>query len=171
MDISTSISKFDHQNTNMRTTFILIVSVLVFASCNKDKYTTAPQIRFKSVSPDVAISGLATTRANAPRLTIEVTDAEGDIGFIEGKDTSRVYIKNLKSGNLDSFYLPDIQTASIKNFKGDVVVNLFDALDCIDPGPARPRIDTTYYEVYIKDFAKNKSNVIVTDKPVYYHCL
>ncbi len=155
----------------MRTTFILAVSVLIFSACNKDKYTTAPQIRFKSINPDNAASGLATNRNNAPRLTIEVTDSEGDIGFIQGRDTSMVYIKNLKSNNLDSFFLPDIQTAAVKNFKGDVIINLFDALDCIDPGPPRPRTDTTYYEVYIKDFAKNKSNVIRTDKPVYYRCL
>ena len=155
----------------MRITFILALSLLIFTSCNKDKYTTAPQIKFKSINPDNALSGLATNKDNAPRLTMEITDAEGDIGFIEGSDTSRVYIKNLKSGNLDSFYLPDIKTASVKNFKGDVIVNLFDALDCIDPGPPRPRTDTTYYEVYIKDFAKNKSNVIITDQPLYYRCL
>ncbi|MEP7164056.1 MAG: hypothetical protein ABI741_05135 [Ferruginibacter sp.] len=156
----------------MRTTFILALSVFIFSSCNKDKYTTAPQIKFKSISPNFAESSLTTVnKESAPKLTLEVTDAEGDIGFIQGFDTSMVYIKNLKSGNLDSFYLPDIQTSAVKNFKGDVIVNLFDALECIDPGPARPRTDTLFYEVYIKDFAKNKSNVIVTDQAVYYRCL
>ena len=157
----------------MRTTFILVLLVLVFSACKKDKYTTAPQIRFKSVNPDFTSTATLTSlnKAAAPKLTIEITDAEGDIGFIEGIDTSMVYLKNLKSGNLDSFYLPDIKTASVKNFKGDVIVNLFDALDCVEPVSQRPITDTTYYEVYVKDFAKNKSNVIITEKPVYYRCL
>ena len=154
----------------MRITFILTLSLLVFTSCNKDKYTTAPQIKFKSVSPDYieSINLTSLNKESAPKLTLEITDAEGDIGFIQGKDTSMVYLTNLSSGNLDSFYLPDIKTASVKNFIGDVIINLFGALDC---GSPRPRTDTTYYEVYIKDFGKNKSNVIKTDKPVYYRCL
>lgn len=156
----------------MRTTILLAALILGFTACNKDKYTTAPQIKFKDISPDYASSDLTNlNRDAAPKLTIQVTDAEGDLGFISGKDTSRIYIKNLRSNNVDSFFLPDIQTAAVKNFKGDVTVNLFDALDCVNPGPVRPRTDTTYYEVYIVDFAKNKSNVIVTDKPVYYRCL
>lgn len=156
----------------MRTTLILAVLVLFFAACKKDKYTTAPQIKFKSISPDYVESSLTTLNKEfAPKLTIEVTDAEGDIGFIRGSDTSRIYIKNLKSNNVDSFFLPDIQTAAVKNFKADVIVNLFDALECVNPGPVRPRTDTLFYEVYIVDFAKNKSNVIKTDQPVYYRCL
>lgn len=172
MDISGSIIKFEYQNTNMRSTILLALSVLIFSSCNKDKYTTAPQISFKSINPDFASSNLTNLdKESAPKLTIEITDAEGDVGFISGKDTSRVYIKNLKSGNLDSFYLPDIRSVVGKNFKADVIVNLFDALDCVNPGPVRPRTDTTFYEVYVRDFAKNKSNVIITGQPVYYRCL
>jgi hypothetical protein len=34
--------------------------------------------------------------------------------------------------------------------------------------PNNSKKDTIYYEIYIKDFAKNKSNVIRSDKPVYY---
>ena len=157
----------------MRTTFILAVLVFAFAACKKDKYTTAPQIKFKTISPDYAVSDLRTTRDNAPRVTIEITDAEGDIGFIQGRDTSRIYIKNPLAINIDSFLLPDLQTAATKNFKGDIIVNLFDALECIDFSPARPRprTDTIYYDIYVTDFAKNKSNIIRTGLPVYYRCL
>jgi hypothetical protein len=158
----------------MRTTFILVLSVLVFASCNKDKYTTAPQIKFKSVSPDYAESSLTTLNKDfAPKLTIEVTDAEGDLGFVQGQDTSKIYIKNVLSNNIDSFLLPDLKTSANKNFKADIIVNLFDALDCIDftPTRPRPRTDTIYYDIYVTDFAKNKSNIIRTEKPVYYRCL
>ncbi len=156
----------------MRSIFILVLSIFIFSGCSKDKYTTAPQIIFKSINPAFAASDLTNLfKESAPKLTIEITDAEGDVGFIAGKDTSRVFIKNLKSGNLDSFYLPDIRSAASKNFKADVIVNLFDALECVNPGPVRPRTDTIFYEVYIRDFAKNKSNVIITEQPVYYRCL
>ena len=160
----------------MRITFILAFLVLAFAACKKDKYTTAPQIRLKSISPNVAESSLGTNQGNAPRLTIEVTDAEGDLGFIDGRDTSKIYIKNLQSNNVDSFLLPDIQTAAVKNFKADVEVSLFAALECITFSPPRqtPRTDTLFYEIYITDFAKNKSNVINTQaegQPVYFRCL
>jgi hypothetical protein len=154
----------------MRYTIISILLLLGFGACKKDNFTTAPQIKFKSISPDFAASNITTVnKESAPKLTIEVTDAEGDLGFIIGKDTSRVYVKNLKSNNIDSFNFPDLQTGAGKNFKADVVVNLFDALECVS-GP-RPRTDTLYFEVYVKDFAKNKSNVIITDKPVYFRCL
>ena len=36
-----------------------------------------------------------------PELTIEITDAEGDLGFI-GKDTAFIYMKNLLTGKFDS---------------------------------------------------------------------
>ena len=156
----------------MRSTIIIVLSLFIFSACKKDEYTTAPQIKFVSIDPAFASSDLTNIfRESAPKLTIEITDAEGDIGFIPGKDTSRVYIKNLKSGNLDSFFLPDIRSVATKKFKADVIVNLFDALDCVNPGPVRPRTDTTFYEVYIRDFGKNKSNVIITGQPVFYRCL
>jgi len=155
----------------MRTIMLFAVLVLGLAACKKDKYTTAPQIKLKDVSPNYAISGLGTTRDNAPKLTLEVTDAEGDLGFISGVDTSKIFIKNLKSNNVDSFLLPDIQTSAVKNFKADIIVSLYDGLECIEPPVQWPVTDTLAFEVYIVDFAKNKSNVITTnDKPVYYRC-
>ena len=170
----TSIIKFEHQYTNMRIVLFFSAFILIFASCKKDKYTTAPQIKFKSVNPNVSSSAvLATDSDLSPKLTIEITDAEGDLGYVQGFDTSMIYIKNLLTQNLDSFLLPDIQTAGTKNFKADIIVNLFDVLECgpVPPFPIRPRTDTTFFEVYVTDFAKNKSNVIVTGDPVYYRCL
>lgn len=34
--------------------------------------------------------------------------------------------------------------------------------------PNATKKDTIYYKVYVKDFAKNKSNEIQTGKPIYY---
>ena len=155
----------------MRYILFATVIVLGFAACKKDKFTTAPQIKFKSIKPDNAASDLtAINMAFAPILTVHITDAEGDVGMIKGVDTTRIYIKNLSLNKLDSFDMPE-GLPGTKNFQADVDINLYNTLGCRTVGPPRPRTDTIYYEVYTKDFAKNKSNVIITDKPVYYRCL
>ena len=155
----------------MRYLSLLVVLVVVFSACKKNKYTTEPQVKFKSISPDNAASSLTFTQKEfAPKLTIEVTDAEGDLGLVPGVDTTRIYIKNILLNKIDSFDMPEALPGT-KNFKADVEVNLYNTLGCRAVGPPRPRTDTIYYEVYVKDFAKNKSNVITTDKPVYYRCL
>ena len=156
----------------MRTTILLAFSILFFSACKKDKYTTAPQISFKSISPNAFSSNNTILESEfAPKLTISVTDAEGDLGFKLNQDTAKVFIKNLLTNNLDSFNFPDLHRSAGKNFKADVTINLFNALECRNSGPPRPRTDTLYFDVYVTDFAKNKSNVITTSDPVYYRCL
>lgn len=53
-------------------TFILIVAV----ACNKDKFTTVPQVSIKSISPSTVNSG------NIISLNGEYTDQEGDLDSI-----------------------------------------------------------------------------------------
>jgi hypothetical protein len=154
----------------MRNILIIITAALAFTACNKNKFTTAPQISFKSIVPNTSSSTL-TTPFGAPVLTIRVTDAEGDIGFKEGRDTAKIFVKNLLINTIDSFLMPNIGTAGTKKFEADIVVNLYDAIGCRSTGPLRPRTDTTFFEVYVTDFAKNKSNVIRTNAPVFHRCL
>lgn len=148
----------------MRYTVIFLLISLFAVSCGKDKYTTNPQISFKSVKPNTLRSDLPTNLQVLPVLTLGITDAEGDIGFIDGKDTAFVYIKSLVNNTVDSFIMPDIQSLTGKNYEADLL---------IEPPFKRstrpsPKVDTLFYEIYVKDFAKNKSNVIVTSDPVYY---
>lgn len=143
--------------------------VIVFVGCKKDKFTTAPQITYKSIKPNSWLSGNTTIQKDiAPVLTIKVTDAEGDLGFIAGSDTSKIYVKNLLTNRIDSIFLPDISAVTKHDFQGDITVNLLDLMSGNPNITTRPRVDTLYFEVYIKDFAKNKSNVIKTGDPVYY---
>ncbi|MBP6023214.1 hypothetical protein [Ferruginibacter sp.] len=153
----------------MRYTLLIIAVCLLFTACKKDKFTTAPQISFKSVKPNVWLSSNTTVQLDfAPILTLSVTDAEGDLGFKDGSDTSKVYVKNLINNKIDSSFLPDIKTSAKENFKGDIAINLFNVIGGKPGVTTRPRVDTLYFEVYIKDFAKNKSNVIITADPVFY---
>lgn len=147
----------------MRYILTIAAVIVLFPACKKDKFTTVPQISFKSVDPDYYQQGI-TPDASLPVITVNVTDAEGDLGFISGKDTSFIYFKNLRTNKLDSVELPNIKQAATKNFQGDVAVNMKQFLGV----PNNAKKDTIYFEIYMKDFAKNKSNVIRSDKPVYY---
>ncbi len=148
--------------------YILLIATIgiLFIACKKDKYTTVPQIVFKSIKPNAAYSNVPVKQQQIPVLTISVTDAEGDLGFKSLKDTSYIVVKNLLTGKIDSLILPDIQTSAVKNFKGDISVDLANFLGT--SARPSPKTDTLYFEVYVKDFAKNKSNIIRTREPVYY---
>lgn len=148
----------------MRYTFSAILLLVFFTTCKKDKFTTVPQISFKSVKPDFYFGQGAVDPSSLPVVTIHVTDAEGDLGYIAGKDTSFIYFLNLRNNKFDSIALPDIATAAKKNFDGDIEVNMKQFLGV----PNATKKDTIYYKVYVKDFAKNKSNEIQTGKPIYY---
>ena len=151
----------------MRQVILAVAFVAVCVSCNKNKYTTAPQIKFKSITP--SFSQLNTNVLESPILTIEVTDAEGDIGFKDGKDTSYVYVKNLTIApfRLDSLKFPKTLSAVAgKDFKADVDIAIRSLLASSNRTP--PFTDSLFFEVYVKDFAKHKSNVIKTDKPLLF---
>ena len=141
-----------------------------FIACKKDKYTTAPQIVFKSFDP--AEGSNYNSFANQPVMVLEITDAEGDLGFINGKDTAKVYIKNMLTNKMDSIIFPDLQAARKSNFKANIEIGLFSVMGGRNlPANQRPYQDNLQFEVYVKDFAKNKSNVILTDKPFTYYTL
>jgi hypothetical protein len=149
----------------MRNTIIILLISLIAVSCGKDKYTTVPQLKFKSVSPDRVGSGVIIGSEAIPLITLSVTDSEGDLGFKTAKDTSYIYIRNLLINRVDSFFLPDIQSVAAKNFQADIRINTFDILR--GSNRPRPKVDTIRYEIYVVDFKKNKSNIVTTD-PIYY---
>lgn len=152
----------------MRYTLLILSACLLFAACKKDKFTTTPQISFKSVNPNAFSLNLPITGQVLPVMTIGVTDAEGDLGFKDGKDTAKLYIKNLLTGKVDSsLHMPDILTGAVKDFQGDIQITLSTSILLEGSTRPSPKTDTLYYEIYIKDFAKNKSNVIKTTDPVF----
>jgi hypothetical protein len=150
----------------MRYSLVFSIAILLFTSCNKDKFTTVPQIEYKKLSHN-AVDLLPTSAV--PVITIHITDAEGDIGFT-AKDTAFIYMKNLLTNKFDSVPFPDLQGATKNNFKADIDITISKALDCRPIPGGGLHTDTLYFEIYVKDFAKNKSNVISTPDPVYFIC-
>ena len=154
----------------MRYSFLLILILIAgLAACKKDKFTTAPQISYKSIQNNYISANIPIGPPNGqqpPILTIHVTDSEGDIGFVDNADSAYIYVKNLLANRRDSFKFPDLRGISGKNFACDVDIDL---TRLMQPGPRpAPKTDTLYFETYVKDFAKNKSNTIVSGDPVYF---
>ena len=105
-------------------------------------------------------------------MVLEITDAEGDLGNISATEISKVYIKNTLTNKEDSIDFPDLRSVSKSNFKANIEIGLFSVMGGRSlPFNQRPYQDTLHFEVYVKDFAKNKSNVILTDKPFIYYTL
>ena len=152
----------------MRYSLLFTLVILFFTACKKDKFTTTPQIKFEKLSHN-AVDLLPTSAT--PIVTFSITDAEGDLG-INSKDTAYIYMKNLLTNTFDSVPFPDLQTAGKSNFKANVDVTITKVIKCKSlPGNPPPlHIDTLYFEFYVKDFAKNKSNVFTTPQPVYFTC-
>ena len=145
--------------------FIAVVSIGL-TYCKKDKYTTAPQISFLSLSPNYFRS--ADLGFSGPVLSMQLTDAEGDLGLKSYEDTCFVYVKNLSIDpfETDSIPFPDLSgISSPKNLDVKMDVELRNIR--YSNNPNRPFTDTIYFEVYVKDFAGNKSNVIKTPTPLY----
>jgi hypothetical protein len=150
----------------MRYTFLFTIAILLITACKKDKFTTTPQIGFKKLSHNAV--DLSPTSA-VPVVTLSITDAEGDLG-ITATDTAFIYMKNLLTNDFDSLPFPDLQSAGKSNFKADIDVTITKVLKCKSLPGFPLHTDTLYFEFYVKDFAKNKSNVVTTPEPVYFTC-
>jgi hypothetical protein len=149
----------------MRYLYFVLFLAITIISCKKSTSSSAPEIKFKKITSSFVKN---TDPDTSPIITIELKDSEGDIGFNDGKDTSYVYVKNISRApfKLDSFFFPAaLAKVTGKNFKADVDIAIRSLLPATLAGP---RIDTLFYEVYVQDFAKNKSNVIRTDNPLLY---
>jgi hypothetical protein len=145
----------------MRVILGLAVVSLFFVACNKDKYTSAPQIEYKSLTFNFIDN---TVNSQSPSIVFSITDSEGDLG-----DTATIHIKNLLSGDSIELAFPSLDGATKKNLKADVTASIGRLQGCITANPPG-HLDTMYYEVYVVDFGKHKSNTIVTGDPVYQQC-
>jgi len=155
----------------MRYFIAIVAGGLLLASCKKDKYTTIPQITYKSIVNNAVDQSIPVSQGGETKISFSLTDAEGDLGFDEGKDTSYIYIKSLLTNDQDSVLFPDLTAISKKDFKATVTFALPSSiLKCRTLPGNISHIDTIYYEVYVKDFEKNKSNVIRTGDPVFFRC-
>jgi hypothetical protein len=150
----------------MRKLLFFLLSTFFLFSCKKEKFTSEPHLTFLSLTPDSWSSNNPDPNAG-PVLSMQLTDAEGDLGF-QDTSLSFVYVKNITVPpfETDSFAFPSLPLSDKTNLNVQLDVRITDCLAAFNL--PRPHTDTLFFEVYVKDFANNKSNVITTPQPVYY---
>lgn len=140
----------------MRKTFLLSIVIFLFAGCEKDNYTTKPQLKYKSVNTTLLGPG------NVIVFTLSFTDAEGDL-------TDSLYIekfepKCINSRFVDFYKLPEFPTS--KNQAGDIIItygyNVTGAPPILPP-QCFNRDDTCVFRFVLKDKAKNVSDTAVSE--------
>jgi hypothetical protein len=135
---------------------IIAICVLI-ASCSKDKYTTKPQLEFKSVN------GEDFPSQSTLNFKFNVTDKEGDI-----QDTLWVQKISLLSicssaSWIGAYQVPDF--TSKKNLKVEMDINY-----CYKCGNSsypiidgcEQRDDSCYFKFWLKDKAGNVSDTVTS---------
>lgn len=149
--------------TNYSLFFVLALFLLV--DCKKSKFTTTPQLRIKSVSPDVVpINGSVT-------FTIEFTDKEGDV-----KDT--LFVKKVRLNKRVVATVRDSFSYVIPTYpdtkKGDFIVNMnYSTIQSaiappIIPGsnPPQKESDTLLVKFVARDAQGNKSDTVTSGRVI-----
>lgn len=149
--------------TNYSLFFVLALFLLI--ACRKNKFTTKPQLRIRSVSTNVVpVNGSIT-------FTIEFTDKEGDV-----KDT--LFVKKVRLNKKvtptirDSFFYVIPSYPDTK--KGDFIVDLnYISIESaitppIIPGsnPQQRESDTLLVKFLARDRAGNKSDTVTSGRVI-----
>ena len=153
--------KFDYYYSPMK--YLLLITTLiaatVFIACNKDKFTTVPQVKAKSVTPGIVIKGQTINFIST------FTDEEGDI-----QDSVLVVFKRFNGSTLlttDTLRLKLNPGQIPKSRKGDIIVK-FGYGELIN-GTYLINLERLVdkqasFGIVIKDNAGNRSNYAESDK-------
>jgi hypothetical protein len=145
----------------MRNTLLIIVLSLLIISCNKNTFTTAPQIKLKSVNTNVLLPGQELT------ITLSVTDKEGDLS------SGYVYVEKI-SQNCDSSHFNDSfpipQFSATTELQADLLVSFGNGINVQDnTGSSLQSIafgcddnDTSIFRFKVKDAAQHISDSVQT---------
>jgi hypothetical protein len=133
-------------------TLIGILAAIVLVACDKDSFTSRPQLKLKSVSTDFV-------PLNAPlQFTFEFTDKEGDLGDAVGIQKISSTCDDASFIDTLKFTFPDIPR--MKNTEGTLEVNLTN----INLLPIRcfggDTVETAIFRFWIKDLAGNVSDTV-----------
>jgi len=139
----------------MRKTLLFSILILSMGACNKDKYTTAPQLKFESVNTTIL------GRNQELIFTLSFTDAEGDI---QNTLTVLKVVKrcpaNADSGFSQPYTVPNFPSG--KNQAGELIVTF----NYNDVSPkCFPKNDTALFKFVLADKANHLSDTAVS-KPI-----
>lgn len=154
--------------------FLLCLLIVAFATCIRPPdYSIEPQIAFKSMTKTAMRQGFGSE--DSVYVTLSFTDGDGDLGGISGTDSLNVFITDKRNNKPveQTFRIPFVPEAGAKNgISGEIRFLMYTtcclSLEPCKATPNRPT-DTLIYDIYIKDRAGHKSNVVQT-KPILLQC-
>jgi hypothetical protein len=145
----------------MRNTILIAVVSLIFLSCSKDKFSSTPQLTYKSVNTD------RLSPNQVIQFSLSFTDAEGDV--IDTMYVQKVSLNCAASNFFERVAIPDFTTN--KNLKADVLVSYANGINNPPYTTVASRCsfnDTCYFRFMLKDKANNKSDTVRSETIVIY---
>ena len=148
----------------MKNTFFVAFALVVvgFVTCIRPPdYPIIPRIAFVRMTKNTLKQG--NTSSDSLRLTLSFEDGDGDIG---SNDSLNVFLKDTRQSGAtpESFRMPLVPEQGAKNgISGEISLLVYTT--CCLPGcgsQLNKPVDSLFYDVYIKDRAGNKSNVVRT---------
>lgn len=152
----------------MKSSPLLLLLILMVLSCTKPPdYPDEPVIGFISFSKNQIVQdplGLNDTTY----ASFSFTDGDGDLGH---NDSLNVFITDTRDGfEIPGNRIPFVPEQGASNgINGEITIMLLttccyyeNGLPPCEPSTSKPT-DTLRYEIYIKDRAGNRSNIITTD--------
>lgn len=141
---------------------LLVVFIVGFVTCIRPPdYPIIPRIEFLSLSKNTMKQG--NTPNDSLRLVLLFEDGDGDIG---SNDSLNVFLIDARQANAtpEPFRMPFVPEQGAKNgISGEISLLVYTT--CCLPAcgdPNNKAVDSLSYDVFIKDRAGNKSNVVRT---------
>ncbi|HVZ95597.1 MAG TPA: hypothetical protein VG847_01900 [Chitinophagaceae bacterium] len=135
----------------MRHTLLIAILLLFLGSCTKDKFSSTPSLKFKSVNTtNLYNQGVIT-------FTMHFTDAEGDLTDSIFMDEM---VANCPASDVSgAFALPSFPAT--KNVQGDITVTLgYNRSDYLSISPQCQENDTAVFRFALRDKALHISDTV-----------
>jgi hypothetical protein len=147
----------------MRHTLLFSIFLLVLStSCNKDKFSTTPSLKYESENIRTVQSGQVL------KFTLSFTDKEGDL--TDSITVDEVVPNCSLSNNTQAYPLPSFPTS--KNQKGEIVVTLFynaNGFNTLISPQCLNQNDTAVFKFVLKDKAQHSSDTASSPPIIIIH--
>ena len=147
----------------MRHTLLFSIFLLVLStSCNKDKFSSTPSLKYESENIRTVHSG------EVLKFTLSFTDKEGDL--TDSLTVNEVVANCPLSNNIQAYSLPSFPTG--KNQKGEVVVSLFynaSGFNTLESPQCLNQNDTAIFKFVLKDKAQHSSDTASSPPIIIIH--
>lgn len=146
----------------MRSIATIFILAIFFVACKRAGQSKIPEIKLISMTPDSVKAGSQDT----VYITFKLVDGDADLGNDPGGQVYDIYLKDSRVDTFIGYFFPEISAdvrdagrgvEGICTFK-QLAAYLIPREDSLHMATG----DTLFYELYIKDRARNESNHIVT---------